>query len=49
MSARTGARQGIVLDGVTKRYGNGLLALEAVDLALPAGSFTAIVGPSGCG
>ncbi|QBE65712.1 ABC transporter ATP-binding protein [Pseudoduganella lutea] len=40
---------GITLDGVTKRYDNGLLALEAVDLALPAGSFTSIVGPSGCG
>ncbi|MES2262506.1 MAG: ABC transporter ATP-binding protein [Pseudomonadota bacterium] len=42
-------QQGITLDGITKRYDNGLQALEAVDLALPAGSFTSIVGPSGCG
>jgi ABC-type Fe3+/spermidine/putrescine transport system ATPase subunit len=26
-----------------------VVALEGVDLAAPAGSFTALLGPSGCG
>ncbi|WP_338763471.1 ABC transporter ATP-binding protein [Massilia sp. METH4] len=42
-------RAGVTLEGVTKRYDNGLQALDAVDLALPAGSFTSLVGQSGCG
>jgi NitT/TauT family transport system ATP-binding protein len=39
----------LTLEGVGKRYPNGLDALESVDLAIPPGSFTSIVGPSGCG
>ncbi len=37
------------LVGVTKRYANGHLALEAVDLVFPAGRIVAVIGPSGCG
>ncbi|WP_309096473.1 ABC transporter ATP-binding protein [Streptomyces sp.] len=36
------------LDSVTRRYG-AVTALDAVSLALPAGSFTAVMGPSGSG
>ncbi len=36
------------LRGVTKRYGS-VVALDAVDLAIPKGGRTAIVGPSGSG
>jgi multiple sugar transport system ATP-binding protein len=38
----------IVLEGVTKRF-EGHLAIDHVDLAIPAGKFTVLVGPSGCG
>jgi NitT/TauT family transport system ATP-binding protein len=46
-SATRGAEVG--LQGVTKRFGNGLLALDTVDFTLRAGEFVSIVGPSGCG
>ena len=42
----------VLLDGVRKVYGKGdgaVTALHGVSLALPAGSFTAIMGPSGSG
>jgi iron(III) transport system ATP-binding protein len=38
----------LILRAVTKRYGS-VVALNAVDLSVPAGSRTAIVGPSGSG
>ncbi|HEX4125577.1 MAG TPA: ABC transporter ATP-binding protein [Tepidisphaeraceae bacterium] len=31
------------------RFGNGVTAIEKVDLYVPAGQFIAILGPSGCG
>jgi NitT/TauT family transport system permease protein len=37
------------LVGVRKRYGDGTLALDGVDLAVAAGGLVAVVGPSGCG
>ncbi|MEJ5230871.1 MAG: ABC transporter ATP-binding protein [Geminicoccaceae bacterium] len=37
------------LVGIGKRYANGHLALDGVDLALPAGRITVVIGPSGCG
>jgi len=37
------------LDGLTKRYGTGDLALDAVDLSVPAGQVMALIGPSGAG
>jgi NitT/TauT family transport system ATP-binding protein len=37
------------LRGVSKRYGNGTLAVEGLDLDIAAGSFVSLLGPSGCG
>ncbi len=39
----------IIVDSVTKRFPNGTLAIDKVDLHLGGGEFVAIVGPSGCG
>jgi phosphonate transport system ATP-binding protein len=37
------------LEGLTKRYRTGDLALDGVDLAVPAGQVMALIGPSGAG
>jgi ABC-2 type transport system ATP-binding protein len=37
------------LRGLTKRYGDGLLALDRVDLTVPAGRFFGLLGPNGAG
>ncbi|GAA2811501.1 sn-glycerol-3-phosphate ABC transporter ATP-binding protein UgpC [Saccharopolyspora taberi] len=39
----------IVLDQVTKRYPDGSLAVDGVDLEIADGEFVILVGPSGCG
>ena len=46
----------VVVSGLTRTYpvpgrrrGDGVRALDGVDLALPRASFTALVGASGCG
>ena len=39
---------GLALESVSKRFGP-LVAVEAVDLDLPAGKFISFLGPSGCG
>ncbi|MGH2749496.1 MAG: ABC transporter ATP-binding protein [Actinomycetota bacterium] len=39
----------IVLEDVTKRYGDGTLAVESLDLEINDGEFMVFVGPSGCG
>ncbi|MBA3291468.1 MAG: ATP-binding cassette domain-containing protein, partial [Actinobacteria bacterium] len=39
----------IVLEDVTKRYGDGTLAVESLDLSIEDGEFMVFVGPSGCG
>ncbi|MFE1886313.1 ABC transporter ATP-binding protein [Streptomyces diastatochromogenes] len=42
----------VELHGVTRRYGRGgsaVHALRGIDLALPPGTFTAVMGPSGSG
>ncbi|MCP5152923.1 MAG: ABC transporter ATP-binding protein [Ectothiorhodospiraceae bacterium] len=38
----------IALKGLTKRYGQ-VVAVRAIDLAIPAGSYCCLLGPSGCG
>jgi multiple sugar transport system ATP-binding protein len=39
----------IVLDKITKRYPDGALAVDEVDLQIADGEFIILVGPSGCG
>ncbi|MQY03260.1 Osmoprotectant import ATP-binding protein OsmV [Actinomadura sp. RB68] len=39
----------ITFEGVTKRYPDGTVAVDELDLEIPAGSLTVLVGPSGCG
>ncbi|HTV98970.1 MAG TPA: sn-glycerol-3-phosphate ABC transporter ATP-binding protein UgpC [Streptosporangiaceae bacterium] len=39
----------IILDGVTKRYPDGALAVENFSMDIADGEFVILVGPSGCG
>jgi NitT/TauT family transport system ATP-binding protein len=39
----------VTLSGVAKRFPNGTLAVDRVDLAIEDGSFVSLLGPSGCG
>src|SRR5213080_1783404 len=39
----------ITLEGVTKRFPDGSLAVKDVDLDIADGEFVILVGPSGCG
>jgi len=39
----------ITFDSVTKRYPDGTVAVDALDLEVPAGKIMVLVGPSGCG
>jgi multiple sugar transport system ATP-binding protein len=39
----------IVLDGVTKVFGNDVVAVDEVSLEIGDGEFMVLVGPSGCG
>jgi NitT/TauT family transport system ATP-binding protein len=47
--AGTGVDGTIVVDGATKEFEGGVLALDDVDLSARPGEFVSIVGPSGCG
>src|SRR5690606_10201685 len=39
----------LTIRGLTKRYGDGTLAVEDLDLEVPAGSFFGLLGPNGAG
>ncbi len=39
----------IRFEGVTKRFKDGTVAVDALDLDVPDGEFIILVGPSGCG
>jgi NitT/TauT family transport system ATP-binding protein len=39
----------VTLRGVGKRYANGTLAVQGVELAIGQGDFVSLLGPSGCG
>jgi osmoprotectant transport system ATP-binding protein len=39
----------ITFEGVTKRYPGGTVAVDSLDLDVPAGTTVVLVGPSGCG
>ncbi|HWC10355.1 MAG TPA: ATP-binding cassette domain-containing protein [Acidimicrobiales bacterium] len=39
----------IRLESITKRFANGQVAVDALDLEVPAGEVCILVGPSGCG
>src|SRR5215210_1272759 len=43
------ATPALELERFTKRYDDGLLALDAVDLVVPAGEFFGLLGPNGAG
>ncbi|MBK5110810.1 MAG: ABC transporter ATP-binding protein [Thermoleophilia bacterium] len=47
LASRSPAALGI--KGLTKRYGDGTLAVENLDLEVPAGSFFGLLGPNGAG
>jgi ABC-2 type transport system ATP-binding protein len=39
----------LAIEGLTKRYDDGTLALDALDLAIPDGAFFGLLGPNGAG
>ncbi|MDH2427694.1 ABC transporter ATP-binding protein [Sphaerisporangium sp. TRM90804] len=39
----------ITFEGVTKRFGDGTVAVDNLNLQVPTGAVTVFVGPSGCG
>jgi NitT/TauT family transport system ATP-binding protein len=39
----------VALNGVGKRFSNGTLALDGLDLTIRVGEFVSLLGPSGCG
>ncbi len=45
----SGSSAAISLEGVAKRYANGTLAVQRVDMAVAHGDFVSLLGPSGCG
>lgn len=47
-NGRDAGGQGLILDGVTRRFG-ALLAVNSVDLTVPAGQRHALIGPNGAG
>ena len=39
----------VELSQVTKRFGHSIVAVDNIDLTVPAGAFVTLLGPSGCG
>jgi NitT/TauT family transport system ATP-binding protein len=39
----------LTIDGVSKRFGEGTLALDGITAGIAPGEFVALLGPSGCG
>ena len=39
----------LALEALTKRYDNGFLALDGLDLVVPDGAFFGLLGPNGAG
>ncbi len=39
----------LTLEAVTRRFGNGVTALDGISLSIGHGDFVALLGPSGCG
>src|SRR5262249_23647464 len=39
----------IRLEELTKRFGDGVLAVDGIDMHMPPGEFFTMLGPSGCG
>jgi NitT/TauT family transport system ATP-binding protein len=48
-AAPGGAAPMLAFEGVHKRFGDGTIALDGVDLRVAPGEFVTVVGPSGCG
>jgi NitT/TauT family transport system ATP-binding protein len=48
-SAAGPPEQVLAFDGVGKRFADGTVALDGVDLTVASGEFVTVVGPSGCG
>jgi NitT/TauT family transport system ATP-binding protein len=46
---RSGSIPEVALEGVTKRFRNGAVALERISLTVDRGEFVTLLGPSGCG
>ena len=48
-TTRHAANGGVVLAGLTKRFGDGMVAVDNIDLRIAPGSYCCLLGPSGCG
>jgi putative spermidine/putrescine transport system ATP-binding protein len=42
-------RGAVLLAGLTKRYADGTIAVDSIDLRIEPGSYCCLLGPSGCG
>jgi NitT/TauT family transport system ATP-binding protein len=49
MTDRSAVLPVVALHGVGKTFGNGVVALDGLDLAVRPGEFLTLLGPSGCG